>query len=154
TLLLILAGITQPARGGVHRAKGTRLGYLRQEAMEAFAERDNTVYEEMLTVFADVHAQEARLRAMEEQMASSDVPDELLERYGNTQERFEMAGGYDYEFRIQQTLQGLGLGDQWEPPLPRLSGGQKTRALLARLLLETPDLPILDEPTNHLDVEA
>jgi ATP-binding cassette subfamily F protein 3 len=154
TLLLILAGIAQPSKGGVHRAKGTRLGYLRQEAMEAFAERDKTVYEEMLTVFADIQAQEARLRAMEEQMAV-EATDELLTRYGDAQERFELAGGYDYEVRIQQTLDGLGFrADQWDLPLRHLSGGQKTRALLARLLLERPDLLILDEPTNHLDVEA
>ncbi|MBZ0288397.1 MAG: ATP-binding cassette domain-containing protein [Anaerolineae bacterium] len=154
SLLLILAGITQPAHGGVSRARGIRLGYLRQEAMEAFDAHDNTVYEEMLTVFADVQAQEARLRAMEEQMSAGDYSDELMQRYGNAQERFEMAGGYDYEVRIQQTLQGLGLGDLWDMLLPKLSGGQKTRALLARLLLEKPDLLILDEPTNHLDVEA
>jgi ATP-binding cassette, subfamily F, member 3 len=154
SLLLILAGITQPSRGGVSRAKGVRIGYLRQEAMEAFAERDNTVYEEMMTVFEEVQLQEKQLRAMEAEMSAGDVSNELLEKYGNVQEKYEMRGGYDYEVRIQQTLQGLGLGDEWHTPLPRLSGGQKTRALLARLLLEKPDLLILDEPTNHLDVET
>ena len=154
TLLLVLAGITQPARGNVSRAKGTRIGYLRQEAMEAFALRENTVYEEMMTVFANVQAQEIQMREMEAQMSAGDYSDELMQRYGDTQERFEMAGGYDYEVRIQQTLQGLGLGEHWDFPLAKLSGGQKTRALLARLLLEKPDLLILDEPTNHLDVEA
>src|SRR5687767_5847852 len=144
SLLLILAGITQPSRGGVSRAKGVRIGYLRQEAMEAFAERENTVYEEMMTVFEEVQLQEKQLRAMEAEMSAGDVSDELLEKYGNVQEKYEMRGGYDYEVRIQQTLQGLGLGDEWHTPLPQLSGGQKTRALLARLLLEKPDLLILD----------
>ena len=80
---------------------------------------------------------------------------ELLEEYGSRQQDFEAAGGYDYDLRIQQTLEGLGLGkDTWDMPLNHLSGGQKTRALLARLLLEKPDLLMLDEPTNHLDIEA
>jgi len=71
------------------------------------------------------------------------------------QEQFDLAGGYDYELRIQQTLTGLGFGPrEWDQPLSTLSGGQKTRALLARLLLERPDLLILDEPTNHLDAQA
>jgi len=78
-----------------------------------------------------------------------------LEKYGDLQQAFEKAGGYDYDVRIQRTLQGLGLGeDTWEMPLTLLSGGQQTRALLARLLLEQPDLLILDEPTNHLDTQA
>jgi ATP-binding cassette subfamily F protein 3 len=154
TLLLALAGITQPSAGTVSRGRGVRLGYLRQEAMAAFAERDHTVYEEMLTVFADLRAQEGRLRAMEAQMSDGEVSDDLLHRYGKAQERFEMAGGYDYELRIEQTLQGLGLAAHHDAPLAQLSGGQKTRALLARLLLEKPDLLILDEPTNHLDAEA
>lgn len=155
SLLLILCGLTQPASGYVGRAKGVRIGYLRQEAMEAFAERENTVYQEMMTVFADVHVQEARMRALETQMAEGNASEEVLDLYGKAMERFELAGGYDYDVRIARTLQGLGFREEhWELPLKILSGGQKTRALLARLLLEQPDLLILDEPTNHLDVEA
>ena len=123
--------------------------------MEAFADRDNTVYAEMLTVFADLQAQQERLHELEAEMAAGDHAEELLEEYGQLQEAFEHAGGYDYEMRIQQTLEGLGLGKKhWDMPLNHLSGGQKTRALLARLLLEKPDLLMLDEPTNHLDIEA
>jgi ATP-binding cassette, subfamily F, member 3 len=154
SLLLILAGLSQPTTGKVHLARGRRLGYLRQEAMETFADRDNTVYAEMLAVFADLIALQERLHTMEERMAV-EFTDKLLEEYGELQERFANSGGYDFEVRIQQTLQGLGLGKEaWEKPLAQLSGGQKTRALLARLLLEKPDLLMLDEPTNHLDVEA
>jgi ATP-binding cassette, subfamily F, member 3 len=158
SLLLILAGINQPTGGQVHIARGRKLGYLRQEAVDAFADRDNTVYGEMLTTFADLQAQQARLHALEAEMAGGtgrDDAGELLQQYGTLQEAFEVAGGYDYEVRIQRTLEGLGLGKKyWHMPLSHLSGGQKTRALLARLLLERPDLLMLDEPTNHLDIEA
>jgi ATP-binding cassette subfamily F protein 3 len=155
TLLRILAGIDTPTSGSVHRAKGTRLGYLRQEAVDAFAERDNTVYGEMLTVFAALRAQAVQLQEMEARMAGGDMTEALFEEYGAVQEAFEHAGGYEYEIRIAQVLEGLGFtAAEWDMPLGHLSGGQKTRALLARLLLETPDLLILDEPTNHLDVQA
>lgn len=155
TLLRILAGLDQPHTGAVYVSQGTRIGYLRQEAMEAFAERNNSVYAEMLSVFGDLKRREAALHALEVRMAAGDVAPELLDEYAHAQQAFELAGGYDYETRIRQVLQGLGFGrEDWDLPLAQLSGGQKTRALLARLLLEAPDLLILDEPTNHLDVEA
>jgi ATP-binding cassette, subfamily F, member 3 len=155
SLLLILAGLNAPTVGSISLARGLRLGYLRQEAVEAFAARDNTVYAEMLTVFAPVQALQARLQAMETEMATGDHSTETLDKYGALQEAFEHAGGYEYEVRIQSTLAGLGLDrSHWEKPLCQLSGGQQTRALLARLLLEKPDLLMLDEPTNHLDAEA
>lgn len=154
SLLLLLAGINTPTTGQVHMARGSRLGYLRQEAVEAFAARENTVHTEMLTVFRDLIDQQEHLHALEARM-STDFSDELLEQYGKLQEAFEQAGGYAFELNIQQTLQGLGLGKEtWDMPLNHLSGGQKTRALLAKLLLEKPDLLMLDEPTNHLDLEA
>jgi len=154
TLLRILAGQSQSVTGQVHLARGTRLGYLRQEAVQAFAGQEHTVYDEMMTVFAKLQAQEARLQQMEAQMALN-LTEKLVEEYGVWQEKFEMAGGYEYEVRIGQVLNGLGFeSEHWTLPLIHLSGGQKTRALLARLLLEQPDLLILDEPTNHLDVEA
>ena len=155
SLLLILAGINPPTTGKVHIARGRRLGYLRQEAVDAFADRTNSVYTEMLTVFADLQDQQSRLNALEAQMAEGNTNAELLTEYGRLQEAFEHAGGYELDLRIQQTLEGLGMGRQsWHMPLNHLSGGQKTRVLLARLLLEKPDLLMLDEPTNHLDIEA
>lgn len=155
TLLRILAGLDAPSAGSVSVASGTRIGYLRQEAMDAFAGRENTVYAEMVTVFKTIKAQEEELRSLEHRMAEGDTSADLLARYSAAQEHFERAGGYDYEVRISQVLQGLGFGrEDWTTPLSHLSGGQKTRALLGRLLLERPDLLILDEPTNHLDVEA
>jgi ATP-binding cassette subfamily F protein 3 len=155
TLLLILAGMAQPSHGSMRHSRGLRIGYLPQEAMDAFADRNNTVYAEMLSVFAGLQVRQAQLHELETQMARGDASAELLERYGELQQAFDHAGGYDYELRIQHTLNGLGLGRaEWELPLAHLSGGQKTRALLARLLLEKPDLLMLDEPTNHLDLEA
>jgi ATP-binding cassette subfamily F protein 3 len=155
TLLRILAGKSKPSAGDLHIAKGIRIGYSQQEAMDAFSDQTNTVYEEMLTIFAGLRQQEEQLRQMEDRMGNEDLSESLLEQYGAAQEAFELAGGYDYEVRIQQVLDGLGLRSRhWTMPLTHCSGGQKTRALLARLLLEQPDLLILDEPTNHLDVAA
>ena len=155
SLLLLLAGFNKPTTGEIHIARGRRLGYLRQEAVDAFADRTNTVFSEMLTVFSGLHAQQDRLHEIEAVMATGNASGELLENYGSLQEAFSHAGGYDCDLRIQQPLTGLGLGrETWSMPLKHLSSGQKTRALLARLLLEKPDLLMLDEPTNHLDIEA
>jgi len=157
TLLRVLAGLVQPSVGTLHMARGTRIGYLRQEAVDAFAGDSNTVHDEMLTVFAGIKEMEDTLHDLEARMAAANdaAVDELLLAYSAAQETFEQAGGYEYEQRVTQVLQGLGFSrNEWDTPLSILSGGQKTRALLARLLLERPDLLILDEPTNHLDVEA
>ena len=156
TILMILAGIRTPTTGQISMAKNRSIGYLRQEAVEAFGNQKNSVYQEMLAVFEQIHQRQAQLHNLEVQMAEANGDlDALLEEYGRLQEAFELAGGYDFEVRIQQTLEGLGLGkDAWQMPLNHLSGGQKTRALLARLLLEEPDLLMLDEPTNHLDLDA
>lgn len=155
TLLLILAGLRPASAGSVHLARDARIGYLSQESSDAFIGVDHSIHDEMLTVFAELRQSEAVLREMEAAMAAGDTSDELLETYSKRQEAFELAGGYDYELRIQQVLTGLGFErESWDQPLTQLSGGQKTRVLLGRLLLEAPDLLILDEPTNHLDVAA
>ncbi len=155
TLLYILVGMSSPSAGSVHISRGTRLGYLSQESSDAFIGRSHSVYDEMLTVFAGLQATADRLRAMEATMADGEFSDELFATYSAQQEKFEHDGGYDYELRIRQVLTGLGFDDiSWAQSLDHLSGGQKTRALLARLLLEKPDLLVLDEPTNHLDVQA
>ncbi|WP_374686203.1 ATP-binding cassette domain-containing protein, partial [Promineifilum sp.] len=154
TLLLALAGLLEPTAGRVDRAEGLSLGYLRQEAVLTFAGRENSVYQEMLTVFAGLREQEAHMAALEATLAESYSP-ELLEAYGRAQEQFEREGGYQYQVEIKHVLLGLGFAaDQWDTPLLHLSGGQKTRVLLGRLLLEKPALLILDEPTNHLDIAA
>src|SRR5690606_24596951 len=138
----------------VMHAGGLEIGFLPQQVTMALS-GDRTLWDEMLTAFADLLAQEARLRELADQLAENPTSEALIEKYGVAQQRFELDGGYDYETRIKQVLTGLGFDEgDYQRPVEQLSGGQKTRALLARLLLEDPDLLILDEPTNHLDIGA
>jgi ATP-binding cassette subfamily F protein 3 len=154
TLLRLLAGLDAPSDGTVTRARGVRIGLLPQEA-ELSLSGDQTLWEEMLATFADLIAQEERLHQIAEKLAAAPDDAGLLDAYGQAQADFELAGGYEYTIRIQQVLGGLGFDtSDFQRPISQLSGGQKTRALLARLLLEEPDLLILDEPTNHLDIQA
>ncbi|MDE2818436.1 MAG: ABC-F family ATP-binding cassette domain-containing protein [Chloroflexota bacterium] len=156
SLIDILAGLDLPTAGSVTAAGRIRLGYLPQRPELAGA---HSLWEEQVKAFADLRDMEGQmenqLKALEEQLAEPDGYDEALERYGSLQAEFERRGGYEYETRIKMVLSGLGFtSGEYEMPLPQLSGGQKTRALLCRLLLEEPDLLLLDEPTNHLDIQA
>ena len=152
TLLRILMGFEEPSAGSLHRARNLSLGYLPQEAMLAGT---HTLWQECLSVLADLRELEAELASLEDAMSDPDQADSALERYGTLQQEFERRGGYTYETRIRQTLTGLGFDPtDFNRPLPQLSGGQRTRAVLARLLLSDPDLLIMDEPTNHLDIHA
>jgi ATP-binding cassette subfamily F protein 3 len=154
TLLRIIAGEEPPSAGEVHRARGLTIGYLPQESV---FESERTLWEECLLPFADLRAQEAELTELSHTLSDPDPvrAQAALERYGKLQARFEHAGGYTYETEIRQVLTGLGFAErEFHMPLAHLSGGQRTRAQLARLLLEKPQLLILDEPTNHLDIQA
>ncbi|MEL6308094.1 MAG: ABC-F family ATP-binding cassette domain-containing protein, partial [Chloroflexota bacterium] len=155
TLLQTIAGLEEAFEGDISREDTLRIGYLRQEAVLAFADKENTLHNEMLLVFERVFEMEKEMRAIEERMADSTATDDDYDVYGDLQIKVELYGLYDYERRIERTLAGLGFeDDDWQSPINILSGGQKTRALLAKLLLEVPDLLILDEPTNHLDIDA
>ena len=152
TLLHLLIGLDLPSEGQVTRMRGLRIGFLPQRP-ELYGE--HTVREEMLTAFAPLRQMEAELARLEHALADPAQHDSVLAQYGELQEKFEAAGGYTYENEIKRVLQGLGFKpEEGDKTLATLSGGQKTRALLGRLLLEKPDLLALDEPTNHLDVNA
>ena len=152
TLLQILMGITPSDSGTVQRAKKITIGYLPQNFE---AEFEKSPYQECLAVFSDLIMMKSKLNQMEQDLANGNNVSELLSSYGNLQNTFESRGGYVFETRIHQVLQGLGFSKSEENrPWYQLSGGQKTRAYLAKILLMNPDLLILDEPTNHLDINA
>ncbi len=152
TLLRILVGLEEPSGGSVARAKVLRIGYLPQEAE---FEMDGTVWDAALAVFSDLTSRQEELEKLERQMSDPDMRVQALARYGPLQQEFERRGGYTFHTRIKQVLTGLGFSrDDFDLPLAHLSGGQRTRAFLARLLLSDPDLLMLDEPTNHLDIAA
>ncbi len=150
SLLRILAGEDEASSGNIHRARGVRLGYLPQEAD---FQMSGSLWDVCESVFADIIEQQEELNRLEHQMANND-PD-IIEKYGALQHEFERRGGYTYQTRIRQVLTGLGFDQEnYTLSLDHLSGGQRTRAFLARLLLSDPDLLLLDEPTNHLDIAA
>lgn len=153
TLLHVLAGKLQPTEGTVTWKKGCRIGLLKQSPEE---NNEWTVAELLQTAFSELVLIQEKLATMEKQMASA-APEEmerLLVRYGTMQEDFIQRGGYEIEARIDQVLNGLKIKALKFEEWGHLSGGERTKVGLAKLLLQEPDLLLLDEPTNHLDLEA
>jgi ATP-binding cassette subfamily F protein 3 len=158
SLVRILAGIDEPDGGTIVRARDARLGYLSQASVE---DATATLRELLEAAFARVHEEEARLRALEVELsAAAERGDDagqslLLERYGDALEAFERHGGESIERKMLAMLAAFGFAAaDLDRPLGGFSGGQRTRAALARMLLEEPDYLILDEPTNHLDIKT
>ncbi|MEG0511802.1 MAG: ABC-F family ATP-binding cassette domain-containing protein [Clostridia bacterium] len=156
TLLKMITGEMQPDGGMIHKGKDLRIGYLAQ--VDDIALTD-TVWGALLRVFEEVIGMEARLRELESELAVHSGNEELTLRlsgeYQRLTERFSQAEGYAYEGEMLGVLGGLGLKPEMSDRLvSTLSGGERTRLSLAKLLLQKPDVILMDEPTNHLDLEA
>ncbi|MFD1954143.1 ABC-F family ATP-binding cassette domain-containing protein [Paenibacillus thailandensis] len=158
TLLKIIAGELSADSGAIHKSKDLKLGYL---AQNSGLQSNKTIIEEMRAVFDHLIQAEQELRELERQIADPALHEnekrysEVLERYARKSDWFREQGGFEINTKINSVLHGMGFGD-FEPdtPIVNLSGGQKTRLALARILLQAPDLLMLDEPTNYLDIDT
>lgn len=137
-------------KGNVFVNPNMKIGYLSQ--IHKFDSDNNSVYEELFNVFSEQRNILSEIEKISLRMAIEENVDDLMEQYNKLNEKYESMDGYNMEYKIKQIMQGLELNDFKESQIKSLSGGEKTRVTLAKLLLEEPDLLILDEPTNHLDI--
>ena len=152
TLLRIICGEESYDSGEIFMPKNTKIGYLSQHNT---LNPEFSIYQALEDVFLPLIETEKRLRELEVQMSTSQQLDTIMDEYERLTYEFEHNDGYSYQSQIKGVLKGLGFDESmWEMPISILSGGQKTRIALGRLLLLKPDLLLLDEPTNHLDVES
>lgn len=152
TLLKILTKEENYDKGDIIMNKDMTIGYLSQHNT---INPNFTIYEALLDVFQPLIKKEKRLRELEQMMCDPTTLDLIMKEYDQLSYEFDREGGYSYTSQIKGVLKGLGFNDdEWQLPIHILSGGQKTRVSLGRLLLLKPDLLLLDEPTNHLDVPS
>lgn len=154
TLLKIIIGELPADSGEVVVSKGKTIGYL---AQHQDLESSRTIYEEVLEIKRPIIQMEERIRQLETLMkdAEGDALESMLSEYSRLNHQFELANGYAYKSEVTGVLKGLGFTEEeFTKPVNTLSGGQKTRVSLGRLLLSNPDIILLDEPTNHLDMES
>lgn len=152
TLLRIIAGIDPPDQGQIVMNKGITLGYL---AQNSGLDSSKTVYAEMLTVFTDLQKMTQQLKDIELQLIDHPTDASLLANYDTLQTTFKAQNGYSYETEIKTVLNGFQFPEEtYQMSVASLSGGERSRLALAKILLQKPDILILDEPTNHLDIET
>jgi ATPase components of ABC transporters with duplicated ATPase domains len=156
TLMRILTGEEDYDSGEVHRAQNCRSGYLKQEPD---FKTGVTIYEELRNIFEDLDRLQAQIDGLQQKMSEPGLTgsglDELIEEHHLLSEQYEQKGGYQIEGRIQGVLRGLGFAkERWSDQITVLSGGERTRLALAKILLATQDILLLDEPTNYLDISA